>query len=68
MTESDFILASKFDKAGISLKEELRMHAFVCVNERDSNNQRGCCSSKNSLEVMTKLKEELGKWELMMSE
>ena len=38
------------------MKEELRMHAFVCVNERDSNNQRGCCSSKNSLEVMTKLK------------
>ena len=34
----------------------LRMHAFVCVNERDESNQKGCCSSKNSLEVMTKLK------------
>ena len=38
------------------MKDELRMHAFVCVNERDPSNQRGCCSSKNSLEVMTKLK------------
>ena len=38
------------------MNDELRMHAFVCVNERDPSNQRGCCSSKNSLEVMTKLK------------
>ena len=27
-------------------------HVFVCVNERDENNPRGCCSSKGSLEVM----------------
>lgn len=38
------------------MNTELRMHAFVCVNERDESNQKGCCSSKNSLEVMTKLK------------
>tara|TARA_B110000495_G_C22736424_1_gene431973 strand:+ start:23 stop:340 length:318 start_codon:yes stop_codon:yes gene_type:complete len=38
------------------LDDELRMHVFVCVNERDSSNPRGCCSSKDSLEIMTKLK------------
>jgi len=35
---------------------EIRKHVFVCVNERDENNPRGCCSSKGSLEVMTLLK------------
>ena len=34
---------------------EIKKHIFVCVNQRDSNNLKGCCSSKNSLEIMTKL-------------
>ena len=29
---------------------------IVCVNERDIEIPKGCCSSKNSLEIMTKLK------------
>ena len=35
---------------------EIRKHVFVCVNERDEKNPRGCCSSKGSLEVMMLLK------------
>ena len=34
----------------------IRKHVFVCVNERDGNNPKGCCASKKSLEVMTQLK------------
>tara|TARA_B110000003_G_scaffold255749_1_gene272795 strand:- start:2416 stop:2727 length:312 start_codon:yes stop_codon:yes gene_type:complete len=35
---------------------EIHKHVFVCVNERDLYNPKGCCSSKNSLKIMTKLK------------
>ncbi len=35
---------------------QIKKHIFVCVNQRDDDNQKGCCSSKNSLEIMTKLK------------
>ena len=35
---------------------KIRTHVFVCVNERETENKKGCCSSKNSLEIMTKLK------------
>tara|TARA_B110000196_G_scaffold320325_1_gene341963 strand:- start:5031 stop:5345 length:315 start_codon:yes stop_codon:yes gene_type:complete len=35
---------------------KIQKHVFVCVNERDIDNPKGCCSSKNSLEIMTKLK------------
>ncbi len=35
---------------------KFRKHVFVCVNERDKKNPKGCCSSKNSLEIMTKMK------------
>ena len=35
---------------------KIQKHIFVCVNERNINNPKGCCSSKNSLEIMTKIK------------
>ncbi|HII12574.1 MAG TPA: (2Fe-2S) ferredoxin domain-containing protein, partial [Candidatus Thalassarchaeaceae archaeon] len=35
---------------------KIQKHIFVCVNERNSDNPKGCCSSKNSLEIMTKIK------------
>jgi len=35
---------------------KIQKHIFVCVNERNTNNPKGCCSSKNSLEIMTKIK------------
>ena len=33
-----------------------RKHVFVCTNERTSGSPRGCCSSKKSLELLTRLK------------
>ena len=33
-----------------------RMHVFVCTNERPSENPRGCCAAKDSLEILTRLK------------
>ncbi len=35
---------------------KIQKHIFICVNERNSDNPKGCCSSKNSLEIMTKIK------------
>ena len=31
-------------------------HVFVCVNERDASDKRGCCSSKDAAEVRSRLK------------
>ena len=31
-------------------------HVFVCSHVRDENSERGCCMSKNSLDLMVKLK------------
>tara|TARA_B100000287_G_scaffold429614_1_gene483281 strand:- start:157 stop:465 length:309 start_codon:yes stop_codon:yes gene_type:complete len=36
--------------------QKFEKHVFVCSHERDKNSQRGCCMSKNSLELMVKLK------------
>ncbi|DAC35830.1 MAG: hypothetical protein QF365_00985 [Candidatus Thalassarchaeaceae archaeon] len=36
--------------------EKLRLHAFVCTNQRDATKSRECCAAKNSLDVMGKLK------------
>ena len=36
--------------------DKIQNPIFVCVNERNTNNPKGCCSSKNSLEIMTKIK------------
>tara|TARA_B100001996_G_C18545171_1_gene548575 strand:- start:555 stop:863 length:309 start_codon:yes stop_codon:yes gene_type:complete len=36
--------------------QKFERHVFVCSHERDKNSQRGCCMSKNSLELMVKLK------------
>ena len=33
-----------------------RMHVFVCAHVRTPESSRGCCSEKNSLELMTRLK------------
>ena len=34
----------------------LERHVFVCENERDPNNPKGCCALKNSAEVRSRLK------------
>ena len=34
-------------------------HIFVCVNERDPDNPRGCCKHKGSEQVRARLKSEL---------
>ena len=36
-------------------------HVFFCGHERTPGHKRGDCKSKSSLEMMTKLKEELEK-------
>lgn len=36
--------------------QKFERHVFVCSHERDKNSQRGCCMTKNSLELMVKLK------------
>ena len=33
-----------------------RMHAFVCGHTRPEGSSRGCCTGKNSLELMRKFK------------
>ena len=33
-----------------------RLHVFVCAHSRPSDNPRGCCSTKHSLELMSRLK------------
>ena len=35
---------------------DLERHLFVCVNERDPDNPKGCCASKGGAEVRSKLK------------
>ena len=35
---------------------DIRKHVFVCVNERNESIPKGCCASKDSLEIMTQLK------------
>jgi len=35
---------------------EIKKHVFVCVNERNERNPKGCWASKDSLEIMTQLK------------
>lgn len=34
----------------------LERHVFVCVNEREPGNPKGCCSSKGATEVRSRLK------------
>jgi len=38
------------------MSKEVRLHAFVCTNQRDPSKPRECCAAKNSLDVMTRLK------------
>ena len=38
------------------MSEDFRLHAFVCTNQRDPKKPRECCATKNSLDVMTRLK------------
>ena len=38
------------------MAHRFRKHVFVCTNERASDSPRGGCSSKNSLELLTRLK------------
>lgn len=35
----------------------LERHVFVCVNERDPDSPKGCCSAKGSAEVRSRLKQ-----------
>ena len=41
---------------GIDMSHNFRLHAFVCTNQRDPTKTRECCASKNSLDIMTRLK------------
>ncbi|MFQ5596446.1 MAG: ferredoxin [Nitrospiria bacterium] len=38
-----------------------RHHVFVCINERDANDPRGCCAAKGSFEIRDAFKEEIFK-------
>ena len=38
------------------MTNDFRLHAFVCTNQRDPKKPRECCATKNSLDVMTRLK------------
>ena len=38
------------------MPHQFRKHVFVCTNDREEANPRGCCRSKNSLELLTHLK------------
>jgi (2Fe-2S) ferredoxin len=35
----------------------LERHLFVCLNQRDPGNPKGCCAQKGSAEVRSRLKE-----------
>jgi len=35
----------------------LERHVFICVNERDPGNPKGCCATRGSQEVASRLKE-----------
>ena len=39
------------------MTKDFRLHAFVCTNQRDPKKPRECCAAKNSLDVMTRLKQ-----------
>ena len=43
-------------KLGDGLSNALRMHVFVCINEREHDHPRGSCGSKESLVILGKLK------------
>ena len=32
------------------------IHVFVCLNQRAADNPKGCCASKGSMQMFTKLK------------
>lgn len=34
----------------------LQRHLFICTNQRPADNPKGCCSSKNGVEVRQRLK------------
>lgn len=34
----------------------LERHVFICTNQRDGDNPRGCCGSKGAAEVRSRLK------------
>jgi (2Fe-2S) ferredoxin len=34
----------------------LERHVFVCVNQRDPANPKGCCAAKNAVEIRSRLK------------
>jgi len=36
-------------------------HIFICINERDSKDPRGCCKSKGSEQIREWFKEEVNK-------
>ncbi|MBT4650337.1 MAG: (2Fe-2S) ferredoxin domain-containing protein [Euryarchaeota archaeon] len=42
--------------SGIDMSENLRLHVFVCTNQRDPSKTKECCADKNSLEIMTQIK------------
>ena len=35
----------------------LERHVFICVNERDPSNPKGCCATRGGHEVASRLKE-----------
>ena len=43
-------------KLGDGLSNALRMHVFVCTNERENGHPRGSCGRKESLDILGKLK------------
>ena len=36
-------------------------HVFVCVNERDPSNPKGCCKAKSGEEIRARLKDAVGR-------
>lgn len=38
-----------------------KYHIFVCVNKRPDDNPKGCCSTKGSEDIMSRLKGEVAK-------
>jgi len=41
----------------ISPVPPLERHVFVCVNERDPSNPKGCCAARDAVEVRSRLKQ-----------
>lgn len=46
-------------RATLSQMTGFDRHVFVCTNERAAGHPRGCCKSKNGVEVRDQLKKEL---------